>query len=595
MKYRALHKGFELIGEDDLLNKLLVDRGIQNPKEFLNINETVVHNGMLLKNMERGLNMLKWHIENKSRFHILVDVDVDGITSATEIYNYIIKVYPEAEITFSMNEDKVHGIVLKNLEKFDFDMLIVPDAGSSDLKQTEVLHNERDLDILILDHHHAKKDNPNAVVINCQDGQYPNNTLSGSAVVYKFMKEFDKKYKYNFADLDLDLVATGIIADSMDLKNYETRYLALNGLKNLNNEYIKEFLLKNKTEEKDLNFKFIGWKIAPFINATTRIGKPEEKLDVIKAFMGVTETKEYQPRRKKKTDDKPPIETQSMAKAMIRETTNIKARQDKLVKTGMESLIETINEQHLFDNKVIMVDGTEGVLKAFTGLVANKLASIYKRPILVLKKTKDKNGEEYYGGSYRNYDLFPVTSAMELLKSVGTFDMVAGHDNAGGYLLKKNRIQETIDKLNETLKDVELSDLYEVDYEIPVGRLKEKQVLQVGRFKDVWGNSLKAPLFAITDISLDVSDIKLLGDKRNFIRIEKSIGNNKIVFTKMFANERIYNEMIMKNSKGLSSKKTGKINMEIIGEFILNEWMGSEYGQINIIDFNVKGEKEFRF
>jgi len=595
LKYRAIHKGFELIGEDDLLNTLLKDRGIQNPKEFLSINETVIHDGMLLKNMERGLNMLKWHIENRSRFHILVDVDVDGITSATEIYNYIKNVSPEAKITFSMNEDKVHGIVLKNLECFEFDMLIVPDAGSSDLKQTEILHNEKDLDVLILDHHHAKRDNPNAVVINCQDGQYPNNTLSGSAVVYKFMKEFDKKYGYNFAEQDLDLVATGIVSDSMDLKNYETRYLALNGLKNTNNEYIKEFLLKNKTEEKDLNFKFIGWRIAPFINATTRVGKPEEKLDVIKAFMGIDETKEYQPRRKKKTDDKPPMETQTMAKAMIRETTNIKARQDKLVKKGMESLINTINEQHLYDNKIIMVDGTEGILKAFTGLVANKLTSIYKRPVLVLKKTKDKNGEEYFGGSYRNYDLFPVTSAMDLLKSIGTFDMVAGHDNAGGYLLKKSRIQETIDKLNEALKDVVVEDTYLVDYEIPVGRLKEKQVLQVGRFKDVWGNTLKEPLFAITDISLDVSDIKLLGDKRNFIRIEKTIGSNKIVFTKMFANERMYNEMIMKNSKGLSSKKTGKIKMDIIGEFVINEFNNCEFPQVNILDFNSKESKEFRF
>ena len=595
MKYRVLNKGFSLIGENDLLNKLLTDRGVENPQEFLNIDESCVHNGMLLKNMDRGLNMLKWHIGNGSRIHILADVDVDGITSMSEIYNYIKRVNPNIEITFSMNEDKIHGIKLENLKGFEFDLLIVPDAGSMDIKQCKTLHEEQDVDILILDHHEFKVDNQYAVLINCQDGQYPNNTLSGSAIVYKFMKEYDKKYGYNFADIDLDLVATGLVADSVDLRNYETRYLAIKGLKNINNEYIKEFLIKNKSEETDLNFKYIGWKIAPFINATTRIGTPQEKLDVIKAFIGMSETKEYQPRRKKKEDPKPDIETQTMQKAMIRETTNIKARQDKLVTKGMEAIVELINEQQLYDNKVIMVDATELLEKAFTGLVANKLAGIYKRPIMILKKTKDKNNEEYYGGSYRNYHLFPVVSVMELLEGVETFDFVAGHQNAGGFMLKKSRIKETQDKLNEKLKDVEIEDTYLVDYEIIASRLNEKQIIQVAKFKDVWGNTLKEPIFAITGLTLDISDIKLLGDKRNFLRIEKNIGTNKLVFTKMFASEHVYNQMIMKNSTGLASKKSTKVEMEIIGEFVINEFNGCEYPQINILDFNVKESKSFSF
>ena len=415
-------------------------------------------------------------------------------------------------------------------------------------------------------------------------------------MVYKFIKEYDKKYGYNYADKYLDLVAIGVISDSMDLRNYETRYFALEGLKTINNNFVRQFLIKNKLEnEEKINFTFVGWKIAPFINAVTRIGSQEERIDLINAFLDKEEMREYQPRRKKKTDPKPPVVIQTLQEAMIRESTNIKARQDKLVKKSMEELVELIELQKLNQNKVIIVNATGMLEKSFTGLVANKLASIYKRPIIVLKQINNNESEEViFGGSFRNYNLFPVESFMDILKELDTFMMLGGHDNAGGLKIKESKIQETQDKLNEMFKDINIEDVYLVDYEIPIGRLKEKHILQVGKWANIWGNTLKTPIFAITNIVLKVEDIQLLGEKRNLIKFEKQIGKNKIVFIKKFSGEQTYNKMIMKNSKGLS-KKNNKVKLDIIGEFTLNKWNENEYPQIEILDFNVNKVKEFRF
>lgn len=599
MKYKVLNRGYDLINENELLDILLKNRGVENPKEMLNVNVSSVHDGMLLKNMERGLSMLHWHIENNSKIHIIDDVDVDGLTSGTISDNYILNINPNITITHSMNENKVHGIIVKSLEEFDFNLLIVPDAGSSDAKQCKELVETRDVDILILDHHEIEEINPHAVVINCQDGQYPNTTLSGAGVVYKFIKEYDKKYGFTYADYYLDLVAVGMIADSMDLRNYETRYLAIEGLKTINNEFMKQFLVKNKVlEGESINFEFIGWKIAPFINAVTRIGNAEERMDLINAFLGKKELKEYQPRRKHKEDPKPEIIIQTLQECMIRETTNIKARQDKLVKKSMEVLAEIIEAQKLNNNKVVIVNATDVLEKSFSGLVANKLAGIYKRPVIILKqmskKTEDEKEETVFGGSFRSYDLFPVESFMDTLREVDTFILLGGHPNAGGHQIKENMISETQDKLNKMFKDVDIEDVYMVDYEIPIGRLKEKHVLQVGQWADIWGNTLKKPIFAITDVSLKIEDIQLLGDKRNLIRFEKTIGNNKIVFIKKFAGEELYNKMIMKNSTGLS-KKNNKVKLDIIGEFSINKWNGMEFPQIEVIAFNASKEKDFRF
>jgi len=147
----VLNTNYDLITENELLHTLLKNRGVKDPDKLLNIDESVIHNGMLFKNMERGLNMLHWHIENNSKIHILDDVDVDGITSGTEINNYILDINPNIHITHSMNENKVHGIIVNNLEKYDFDLLIVPDAGSNDVKQCKELIETKDVDILILD------------------------------------------------------------------------------------------------------------------------------------------------------------------------------------------------------------------------------------------------------------------------------------------------------------------------------------------------------------------------------------------------------------------------------------------------------------
>lgn len=598
IKYKVLNKNYDLISENELLHKLLKNRGVEDPERLLNLDKSVIHNGMLFKNMERGLNMLNWHIQNNSKIHIIDDPDQDGITSATIIHNYILNINPNITITHSMNANKVHGIVLQNLEMYDFNLLITPDAGSSDVKQCKELSETKDIDILILDHHTIEELNPYAIVINCQDGQYPNPTLSGAGVVYKFIKEYDKKYEFNYADNDLDLVAIGIVGDSMDLRNYETRYLAIEGLKVINNEFMKQFLVKNKIDEdKKINFTFVGWKIAPFINAVTRIGSEEERKDLINAFLGKKEMKEYQPRRKHKTDPKPPVVIQTLQETMIRESTNIKARQDKLVKKSMEELASIIEAQKLNENKVIIVNATDILEKSFSGLVANKLAGIYKRPVIILKQIKNKNEKEkdvIFGGSFRSYDLFPVVSFMDILKELDTFIMLGGHPGAGGFKIKENKIQETQDKLNEIFKDVNIEDVYLVDYEIPVGRLKEKHILQVGRWADIWGNTLKSPIFAITDIVLKVEDIQLVGEKRNLIKFEKQIGNNKIVFIKTFSGEQIYNQMIMKNHTGLS-KKNNKVKLDIIGTFSLNKWNGNESPQIEIIDFNVSSVKDFRF
>ena len=603
MKYRIMNKE-QYDNINDLLGNLLQSRGVEDVDSLLNVSEKDCHNYNLLTNIKMGVECLDKHIKAKNKICIIPDPDFDGNVSAAEIYLYIKRNFG-IECSFVVHSGKQHGIVMDELKEinFDFDLLIVPDGGSSDYKQHKEL-KRMGKDILVLDHHQADYFSKDAIVINpCVNGdKYPNKNLAGVGVVYKFCQALDDFYKIKSADSFLDLVACGNIADSMDLRELETRYLTLEGIKMLEhdknlfeqgetegkcNKFLQAIVKNKKDKElKHINFESIGWKIAPIINGTCRAGDREEKIDMFRAFLEEEEERVYQPRRKVKTDPKPEPVIVTLQEDMLRKCTNIKARQDKVVKTSSEKIEEKIIEKNLNDNKVLMVDGT-GVIedKSLTGLIANKLASKYKKPVMILKKMS----EDCYGGSARNFNMSPIESLLDLTNSLGTMES-AGHPNAHGIKIHIDNLVPTRDKLNEILKDVEMEDVYWVDFEIPVGRLRKEDVLKVGKYSNIWGNTLKKPQFAITNITINASDVEMMGDKKNIIKFKKG----DLTFIKFFTNEDYRDKMIMreKNSFGKSPKQ---VVLDIIGELECNIYEGVYYPQITIVDFNVRKKEELLF
>jgi single-stranded-DNA-specific exonuclease len=594
LKYTSLYRGYDFIHEENLLQTLLINRDVSEPDRLLNLSDKEIHDGMLLKNMKQGLELLHKHINDNSVIHIIVDSDNDGISSAGIIYLYIKDIKPNIKITYSLHKGKEHGIILGEITEYKYNLLIVPDAGTDNIEESKTL-SDKGIDILVLDHHDIEKDNSYATVINCKDGQYPNNTLSGAGIVYKFIKEYDKKYNIKYADRYLDLLALGCIGDVVDLRNFETRCLVLKGIENFAkyNEFLQALVNQQEYSlQGAITIKGIGWYIVPLLNAVIRVGEPEDKINVFRALIGEQEDIEYQPRRKKKDDPLPPIEIHSLQQTMARICVNLKSKQDRLVKKGVEELNEKITSQGLDNNKILIVDVTNELDSTFTGLVANKLSNDYKRPSILLRKKKDaKDGVNLYGGSCRNYNLFPIINFKDFLNELNTFNSLAGHGNAFGFEIKEENITVTQEKANKALDKVKIEDVYKVDYEIPIGRLKNRHIEQVGKWNDLWGNQLDEPLFAITDIYISTDKIKLIGSKQNIIKFEA----NNITFIKKYANEDIYNSMILKKSKGLNRKHVDRVKMDIVGKFVINTWEDKEYPQIEIVDFNVIEDNEILF
>lgn len=593
-----------------LLDVLLKNRGVNDVNALLNVNKSNTHHWTLMKNMKEAIEIVMKNIELENEIHIRIDPDCDGATSFTELYTFLLKNY-NVKCSFNTPTGKQHGIhveELKKIENFDtIKLFIFPDGGSFDNKAQEELIN-LGKEVLVLDHHTPEEGEvfkqTKAIVVNPQLDDYPNKALSGVGVVHKFcegVSEIDNKSTTNEF---LDIVALGMIADNMDLRDLETRYYVLEGIKLMKQDMTRrqngeeivgnsfiQAIIETKEEKKlkHINIHSIGWEISPLMNGMARSGTQKEKHDMFRALIGETEEIWYQPRRANgspKDSPKPDKVLKTLQQEMVRVCTNAKSRQDRAKAKGVKEINARIEEKKLNENKILIVDGSDLESSSLSGLVAMGLANKYNKPCLILRKKDD----ETFGGSGRNCNMSPIPDLKKFLSDSGQFNNVSGHPNAFGINIDRKSLFTITENLENMLKDVEMKGTYFVDYTIPVGRVSKKDVLEVGKLKDIWGNTIPCPRFAITNISLKASDIELIGDRRNIIKFKKG----DFTFIKFFANEEYLNAMTTKNKKGFA-KSPKEIVLDIIGEFETNEYEGKEYPQINIVDFNVKKKEEVLF
>lgn len=293
MKYRLYENGTN--DTSNVVMEALKNRGVCDCNEYLNLTDKVVLPYSYLNNMDEAVDLFINHFERKSKIGVLVDEDVDGFCSASEMYLYIKRLDSDYPVNYIMHQRaKAHGLSDDIELPDDIELLIIPDAGTNDVEQCKKL-NENGIDILILDHHESEKDNPFALIVNNQMSErYDNKSLCGAGVVYKFLKALDDRLWNEYADDFLDLFALGNISDVMDMRSYETRYLTDLGLKNIQNKFLKALIKAQEYSMNDIvNIHNIQWYITPVINAIIRIGSIEEKELVFRAFIEEDEFFEY--------------------------------------------------------------------------------------------------------------------------------------------------------------------------------------------------------------------------------------------------------------------------------------------------------------
>jgi len=569
----------KIVGNNNYLGNIkeefFKNRGIDNYMDFVKLTGFEQTDPFEFKNMKEAVDTL-----TSGRYlniGIVYDSDVDGVASGTILYNYL-STYLEHNLRISIHRKKTHGINMEELDKDDIigwaDVIIVPDAGSSDLSQHEALLSEYGIETIVLDHHQCDFGySEHATVVNNQLDEIAVD-LTGSAMCYKFIQALDMELGESGADDFLDLVAIGLIGDMANVKDYEVQSLIRNGIKLFNNEFIKT-VIKN-----DFNIKTTGltsttlaFSIIPMINACTRVAEFEEMKFIIEAMcdIGTDRVFEYTFQRGK---NKGKTIEENIYEYAHRVASKCRARQNSMVskvldgskrplRQGLLSKIEEA-ESVTDDTKVIVLDVSEYEgIAGLSGLLANKIMYSFNRPTLVLSNTN--NG---YSGSGRGEQIGLLRTKLEdsnLVKSA------QGHEPAFGVrLLKDTDISEFSKNLNEYFKDENTEAQHVVDFNIPYEELDSYIIEDLANLEEFFGNGLKAPLVYVEKIIVDVSSIDT-GKNGNLLNFT----HNDVEFVKFKLKESDVNILVPWQDK---------VCYNIVSKPRINEYRGKRTVQLVIED-----------
>ena len=169
---------------------------------------------------QKAIQIFDKHVNNKDTVGIVMDSDMDGACSAAIIDMFCHQMGMETKIYF--HSGKQHGIhdKVEEIINDNFSFIIVPDAGTNDIEDCKLIKkNNKECDILILDHHEVLYENPYATIINNQLGNV-NKALSGAGVTYKFIQAYSFSKKIIHGQYE-DIVAVSIVSDVCDLTSLE--------------------------------------------------------------------------------------------------------------------------------------------------------------------------------------------------------------------------------------------------------------------------------------------------------------------------------------------------------------------------------------
>ena len=556
------------------LVQILANRGIKEEDiwHYLNTTDNDLIDPATIEHIDEGAELLLKHMRQRSKVFIQPDSDVDGFTSSAILINYLYKIDPEFVlncVNYEVHNNKEHGIDLDFIDD-DVKLVIAPDASSNEADIHKILY-DKGVDVLIIDHHNAEGYSPWACVINNQISDYPNKDLSGAGMVYKFCCYLDKKLGYEFADEFIDLAVFGIIADVMDLRQFETRRMIVKAIENFRSPFLNVLASANSFQSGlEIIPKTFSWTLAPAVNAICRVGSIEDKRLVFKAMLEHLANEEV-PSTKRGHKG----ETEVLCEQAARVAKNVKAGQDRMrdkLTADFETLIE---EKNLTSNKILALKMKESTQddRNITGLVANKLMSKYQRPVLVLSKRVLEDGSIHWAGSGRNGG-DGLISFQKFLNDSGLVDWAQGHDNAFGVSIPDENFAALIDYGNTQLADYDFTPKHKIDIIYYGNNIDLNDIASLADNNDLWGEGLEEPKILIQNLPIRSGAVSL--SPKGYFKIDMG---SELAIVKMRMSFDEYDQIDRSNVK-----------LDIVGTCFRNVGFGDGL-QIRIEDYEVKTQQ----
>lgn len=179
---------------DALTASILARRQVTSGKDilfYIEEDKRFLHNPFLFSQMEDAVDRILDAEEEKEKILIFGDRDVDGVTSTTLLYEYLVDLGLDV-IWKVPSGDEQYGLSMQAVEDFAAaygTLIITVDCGIRN--NAEIARAaELGIDVIVLDHHEPPEELPSPAIIidpKTKDSGYPFDGISGCAVVYKVL------------------------------------------------------------------------------------------------------------------------------------------------------------------------------------------------------------------------------------------------------------------------------------------------------------------------------------------------------------------------------------------------------------------------
>lgn len=292
----------------------------------------------------------------------------------------------------------------------------------------------------------------------------------------------------DFADSTLDLVALGTIADIMPLVD-ENRVLVRYGIEALGRTRHSGLRLLLESNGGGTTARDVAWRIAPFLNTPGRYGESQ----LLARFF---------------------LERNEDA---LREVINKITDMNRRRKDELASLYARLYEEcasgggHRAGNGMFFVCDRE-VSDGLCGLLANRLADAFKKPVIVVALAEGHDVVKGSGRASGSFDFFSCVAPFMRL-----FERIGGHPQAFGFSVRRDRIDEARKEIGAAVDAAPRGGLKgnaPVYAELPVeklGSLETEFVESLKIFEPV-GHQNEEPLFISRGVRL--SGFRTMGADR---------------------------------------------------------------------------------
>ncbi len=505
-KYRLSRAGAELICE----------RG-GNTEEGVNafINRDICEqrDPRLLNDMDKAVARILQAIETKEDvIAIYGDYDVDGVTSVSMMYLYLTSLGLRAGYYIPSRNDEGYGVnraAIRKLHSRGVTLIITVDTGITAIDEVEYAKS-LGIDVIITDHHECRPELPDAVAVidpHRPDCAYPFKDYAGVGVAYKLIcavelarcsetgrSEFEAQRKLLLEYGDL--VAIGTVADVMPIID-ENRTIVSMGLRIIEGRPRPGIAAlieasSNKTayssQKRDINTTFIGFTLAPRLNAAGRMANAAIAVELLLA------------------DDK---DTALHIAEELCETNRLRQAEENKIVDGALEKIEEEWDIHLKNGGVIVL-ADDSWQQGVIGIVASRITEKYGMPSILITfegsvpLLSDESPVDLGKGSGRSVKGFNLVTALsecsELLEKYG------GHELAAGLSIRRGNLAAFREKLNEyarpILNNLERVQIMEADKLLEPSDVTLEFAKEITQLIEPCGPHNPTPTFIMNDLTV---------------------------------------------------------------------------------------------